>query len=419
MATQPALPGYHIRPRRGWLNDPNGMTYRDGRWHVFYQHNPAAAVHGDIHWGHVSSADLVRWDEHPVAFGPAAGTPDEDGCWSGVFLTGPSGEALVAYSGVAGSDHGASTTVLRRAFDVTLDSWSEPWAVAATPSDDSILAMRDPFVFEAFGRRWALHGAGLDDGTPAVLLFACDDLDAWTYEGRWFVDDGRIGATHRADIWECPQLAFADGRAVLVLSTQFEGHLENVVAVVGDVVEDAARPGYPAFHAAGVERLDGGDRCYAPQFALDPAGSWHLGWVRQDGVEPADHADVDPAELVAGCLTLPRRLAVVDGRIRISRDPALNGLLGSVRELAAGRHELPPAAMVRTRGGTLVSGEGRIDLPPVDAEVWVDGEVVEIYPLAAPPDGPWVPATYRHVGTATWILEVPEGDPARLQAVTE
>lgn len=48
---QPALPSYHIRPRHGWLNDPNGMTYRDGRWHVFYQHNPAAAVHGDIAGG--------------------------------------------------------------------------------------------------------------------------------------------------------------------------------------------------------------------------------------------------------------------------------------------------------------------------------------------------------------------------------
>ena len=51
--------GFHIQPRKGWTNDPNGMLFRDGRWHVFFQHNPAAALHTDIDWGHVSSDDLV------------------------------------------------------------------------------------------------------------------------------------------------------------------------------------------------------------------------------------------------------------------------------------------------------------------------------------------------------------------------
>ena len=56
-------PLLHIHPRSGWLNDPNGLCRIDGTYHVFFQHNPAAPVHADIHWGHVSSTDLLHWTE--------------------------------------------------------------------------------------------------------------------------------------------------------------------------------------------------------------------------------------------------------------------------------------------------------------------------------------------------------------------
>ena len=54
-------PRLHIHPERGWLNDPNGLCRIDGTYHVFFQYNPAAPVHDDIHWGHVSSTDLLNW----------------------------------------------------------------------------------------------------------------------------------------------------------------------------------------------------------------------------------------------------------------------------------------------------------------------------------------------------------------------
>lgn len=440
MPRQPALPRYHLRPRRGWLNDPNGMTYRDGRWHVFYQHNPHAAQHGDIHWGHASSADLATWREHPVAFGPTPDGPDSAGCWSGVFLPPAiaGDDALVAYSGVVDDSH-ASTTVMRRALDDSLDTWSEPWVVARTPTADGVAVMRDPFLFVHGGRRWALHGAGLVTGEPAVLLFSCDDLHAWVYEGIWARRADTLDAPFAADIWECPQLAFVDGRAVLVVSTQLRGQLDDVLAVVGDVVDDTEHPGRPAFRAAGWHRLDAGEVCYAPQFATDDTGSWHLGWVRQEAVRPDDLPDATPdqapdqapaeggsEDLVAGCLTLPRRLRVVDGRIVVTRAPATDALLADAPDLAAelpldlppGDHDLPPAAMVSTRGGTLVSPRGRIELPSGPAQVWLDGEVVEVYPEPAPRTH-CVPATFRHPDTVSWRLTVPSGTSARLHRLRD
>ncbi|MGI3782058.1 MAG: glycoside hydrolase family 32 protein, partial [Janthinobacterium lividum] len=66
----PGFPRLHVRPRWGWLNDPNGLIKVDGTYHVFFQHNPYEPVHGHIHWGHVSSTDLLSWTEHPVALVP-------------------------------------------------------------------------------------------------------------------------------------------------------------------------------------------------------------------------------------------------------------------------------------------------------------------------------------------------------------
>jgi len=77
---------YHVAPARGWLNDPNGLVHCAGRWHVFFQHNPDAARHGNIAWGHVSSTDLATWQEHPLAFRPQPAGPDRGGCWSGVSV---------------------------------------------------------------------------------------------------------------------------------------------------------------------------------------------------------------------------------------------------------------------------------------------------------------------------------------------
>jgi beta-fructofuranosidase len=100
------------------------MIHRDGRWHVFFQHNPSAAVHTDIHWGHVSSDDLVSWREHPVAFAPTPSGPDQTGCWSGVCLD--LGDRVAAlYTGIATTPV-ESNVCLRYASDPDLDEWSPP-----------------------------------------------------------------------------------------------------------------------------------------------------------------------------------------------------------------------------------------------------------------------------------------------------
>lgn len=391
---QPALPDLHVRPRRGWLNDPNGVTFHGGRWHVFFQHNPKAAVHDLIHWGHVSSSDLLTWTEHPVAFGPEPGGPDRFGCWSGVFVPGLE-RGAVAYSGVV--DSGLQSTVcLRWALDEELETWSPPVVVATTPAGAGVRVMRDPFVFDLGGRRWALLGAGMDDGTPSVLLYSCDDILDWRFVGV-LLDHGDEVARRvaPADIWECPQLVVVDGVAVLVLALQHEGRLDTAVALTGSL---DLTDGIPTLQVDDGFRLDTGEIFYAPQVCTsgDGLGPLMLGWLRQEDLV----ADPDGADLVAGCLSLPRRIVLRDGRITSILDPGVAATAGTTTR-ASGVVQLPRTARVDVAAPwTLTGSSGALPGDIGAAQVWVDGEVVEVYPA----DGS-TPYSARQVGTTSWRLE--------------
>ena len=385
--SDPARAGFHIQPRRGWVNDPNGMLFRDGRWHVFLQHNPHAAVHTDIHWAHVSSDDLVTWREHPIAFGPQSG-PDQGGCWSGVCVD--LGDRVAAvYTGIV-TDPVDSTVCVRYAADPDLDDWSDPVVVATVPALEgpSVREMRDPFLFTWEGRRWALLGAGLTDRSPALLLFSCGDLEAWRFERVWLTSSDPVLATAApAEIWECPQLVEVDGSWALLVSRWRDNLLEGTLAAVGSM--SSAADGSPVLALRSVAPVDEGRSLYAPQVALDPDGPWFLGWVMQVG---------SPDHEVAGCLTLVRRLRIEGDRLLSRVDDRQASLLGA--EVSVDEDGMLPAYAHFAAGEEAVTVRGRelsVTVQP-GAEAWFDGEVLEVYPGDAPP------RTYRDPGTHTWRL---------------
>ena len=63
-------PNFHFTPKQGWMNDPNGMIFLNGQYHLFFQHYPDSTVWGPMHWGHATSIDLVHWKEQPIALYP-------------------------------------------------------------------------------------------------------------------------------------------------------------------------------------------------------------------------------------------------------------------------------------------------------------------------------------------------------------
>ena len=91
------LPVFHITGEKGWINDPNGIVYFNGEYHVFYQYHPYDTKWGPMHWGHVSSADLTNWKRLPIALAPG-GAGDKDGCFSGSAIVA-FGKLYLIYTG--------------------------------------------------------------------------------------------------------------------------------------------------------------------------------------------------------------------------------------------------------------------------------------------------------------------------------
>ena len=302
-------PRAHLRPPAGWLNDPNGPVRWKGRWHVFFQHNPAGPEHGAICWGHASSADLATWVIEPVALTPTAGGPDAAGCWSGCVVD-DGGVATAVYTGLGTEDPLSAAICLARSADDDLRSWVvDPVPVAAPPPGTSWAGYRDPFLFTFGGRRYAVVGAGSVDAGAAVLLYDCEDLRRWTYLGTLLdLTDPVAASVAPAEIWECPQLARLGDRWVLVVSSVVDDRLGRVAYLVGDLHPDGEGL---RFVASGGDLLDHGHDFYAAALLVEDDRVLAWGWSWEDR-EPADVV----ASGWAGVLTWPRSLALSpDGRV--------------------------------------------------------------------------------------------------------
>jgi beta-fructofuranosidase len=370
LSPDPNAPRFRVRPPANWVNDPNGpFRWRD-RHHLFYQYNPAAPVHADIHWGHASSSDLARWEHHPIALAPTPGGPDEAGCWSGCVVD-DDGVPTAVYTGIDRDHTGLGVICLARAADPddpALTEWKplpSP-VVSGPPAGLDVVMFRDPFVFRHGGRRWALVGAGHADGTPSVLLYDCDDLADWRFAGVLLDGNDPVAMDAFGDKavgWECPQLLVTPGGDWVLVVSLWDGDPCTTGYLTGAL--EPAADGSPAFRPRVGGRLDHGRDFYAPAVLQEPdrALMWGWSWESREpgGAERAGWA---------GVLTAPRVVDVhADGTLRVAPAPELD-LLRAPEPFVTGPGEgarLPDAYDLTVTARTVTTvrlGEGlafRID----------------------------------------------------------
>lgn len=208
-------PRYHFTPSRHWMNDPNGLVFHDGEYHLYYQHNPQGSQWGHIGWGHAVSDDLVSWRELPVAL-PAtervmafSGSVVVDHANTGGFAPADATEpALVAF--FTGFD--PVTKIQSQHLAVSLDRGRSYTPYKGNPVIDiGSTEFRDPKVFwHARTQRWVmLVVAALQQ---EMWLYTSSNLKDWTRASTF----GPAGSAAN-NIWEVPDLVelpvrSADGR---------------------------------------------------------------------------------------------------------------------------------------------------------------------------------------------------------------
>jgi fructan beta-fructosidase len=215
--TEPHRPQFHFSPKEKWMNDPNGMVYHKGQYHLFYQYYPDSTVWGPMHWGHATSKDLLHWQHQPVAL-----YPDSLGY---IF----SGSAVVDVNNTAGFGKEAMVAIFthhnpkgekekrndyqNQSIAYSLDDGKTWTKYAGNPvlKNPGIVDFRDPKVmwFEK-ENKWVMTLATKD----RITFYSSPDLKNWSKESEFGETLGEHGG-----VWECPDLfpLMLNGKKVWVL----------------------------------------------------------------------------------------------------------------------------------------------------------------------------------------------------------
>ena len=193
-------PAYHHAPKRGWMNDPNGMFYKDGVWHLYYQYNPYGSMWGNMHWAHSTSTDLINWNAQPVAL-----TPDS---WGAMF----SGSCIVDHNNTTGFGKGAIVAMYTAArptphggdIQAQCLAYSTDGGMTFTKYEGNpvltapIKDFRDPNMFwNDEINAWNLILACGQE----MRIYSSPDMKTWKEESRFGEGLGGHGG-----VWECPDL---------------------------------------------------------------------------------------------------------------------------------------------------------------------------------------------------------------------
>jgi beta-fructofuranosidase len=309
VTTSEIRPRVHLTPEAGWLNDPHGLHFIDGAYHLFFQHVPDSTDwRRDISWGHAVSTDLLHWETQPVALAPGDG---DEGCWSGCAVIDDDGRPVIFYTSVGEPDPDLGRVRLARRNGAG-SSWAKGKVVVET-AEPGTRVFRDPTVFRD-GDGWRMVvGSGLTDGTACAQVFSSSDLDNWRYDG--LLHTRSVRATHpwTGSAWECPQLLRAvpsgdtSASDVLLVSIWDEHAPHDVAAASGRYAEGR-------FEQANWRLIAAGQGHFAATAFTDQDGrNCVFFWIR----------GITNNGIWAGAISVPYVITAEDGDVRLAPHPAL------------------------------------------------------------------------------------------------
>jgi len=197
-------PYYHPIPDAAWTNETHGLVYYNGKYHIFYQHNPNGPFWAHINWGHMSSSNLTKWEDHRPVLWPEPGY-DEFGIWSGHVIRNIKDTPIIMYTGGDGDTY---SMCLAHPQDEHLREWKKYEANPVVPGVPESFArkdMRDPYLWKEGDTYYMIIGFGLEEGekrSGSLLFYKSTNLKDWKFIDTFYTGDPEVDDS--GVFWEMP-----------------------------------------------------------------------------------------------------------------------------------------------------------------------------------------------------------------------
>ena len=314
-------PQYHFTPSSGWMNDPNGMVFHAGEYHLFYQHNPDSTVWGPMHWGHAVSEDLVHWEHLPIALYPdslgtifsGSAVLDQNNTSGLGTESNPPLVAIYTYHNKemekAGSDKFQTQGI---AFST--DSGRNWHKYKGNPvlKNPGIKDFRDPKVsWHEPSQKWIMALAVKDK----ISFYSSPNLIDWTFESDFGQDRGAHGG-----VWECPDLFTLeiDGEEKWVLLVSINPGGPNGGSATQYFIGDFDGATFTTTQDQALWIDYGTDNYAGVTWSNTDSKRIFMGWMSN-----WDYANIVPTENWRSAMTLARELSLakVNNEIRLKSEP--------------------------------------------------------------------------------------------------
>lgn len=306
-------PQFHFSPEANWMNDPNGMVYFEGEYHLFYQYYPDSTVWGPMHWGHAVSPDMVHWEHLPIAL-----YPDDIGCifsgsavvdWENTSGLGKDGKPpMIAIFTYHNFDKEKAKTNDHQSQGIAYSNdkgrtWEKYEGNPVIPNTENIKDFRDPKVmWHEESKKWVMVLAAYDK----VKFYTSLNLIDWEFTSDYGIpDDERL--------WECPDL----------FEMKVEGSNETKWILIVSIQKGAPNGGTGTSYFVGdfdgqqfksdiksQKWLDWGTDNYAfvtwSDVPKDDGRRLGIGWMSN-----WKYAQIVPTEKWRSAMTLPRELKLI------------------------------------------------------------------------------------------------------------
>ncbi len=308
-------PLYHFSPPENWMNDPNGLCFYYGEYHLFYQHNPYGDRWGTIHWGHAKSRDLINWEHLPIALYPSNDL-GELHCYSGCCVVTQDG-AQIFYTSIGeaerGPEEGAQQwSALSRDGLLTWEKLSSnPFIDESIHGELEITFWRDPFIWRDKDDSFLMLLSGTNGGNKGcILLYRSLDLEQWEFVNLLYESE-------EYPLIECPAIIPVGEEYILLYSPRDQvhyltGHFDNnynfITLKSGIFDGGSGRHGF-----------------YSPNVYLDLPDKRKVlfGWLSDIG-----RLEQESIQGWAGVQSLPREVTLEDGDVVVKFAKECDQLIG-------------------------------------------------------------------------------------------